>query len=229
MKKYLRVFIAILLVLCCVNLNAYAQEIKLSTNPQEKVVNPGERVMIDIYIDGITGIDEGINTIVGYLEYDKDWISEIEFLGEENWKVTYNDIKDSELYGKFAITTMQNGVKEQQKIATLMVTLKDDLKEGETEVKLNKLVSSDGYESIETDDKVVKLIIKEVENPVKEEQPKEEPKEEQPKEEIKELEDNKENILTGDNIFLYVAIIIVVIFVNVIIIVVLKKKKKDDK
>lgn len=227
MKKYLRVFIIILLGLCCINLNAYAQEIQLSTDPEEKTVEPGETVTIDIYIEEITDIEEGINTIVGYLEYEEDWFSKIEFVGEKDWKVTYNDIKDSELYGKFAITTMQNGVKEQQKIATLMVTLKDDLKEGETEVELNKLVSSDGYNSIETDDKVIKLIIKKTEEPVKEEKPKEEPKEE-----IKEPEkpqENKENILTGDNIYLYVVVIVIVVLINVVILFIIKKRKKDDK
>lgn len=183
-------------------------------------------------IEDIKDIEEGINTIVGYLEYEEDFFDTMDFSGKDKWTVTYNDDQKNELYGKFAITTLQNGILENQQIATLTLKIRDDLSEGETEIKFKNIVSSDGYESISEEDKTVKLIIKneEVDNVInKTENKTDKPTVEENKEQQEENKEEKENILTGDNVFLYVAIIIGVILVNVIIIVVLKKKKKDDK
>ena len=80
----------------------------------------------------ITDINEGINTVVGYIEYEQDLFESFEFLGDNEWTVTYNDNKSSELYGKFALITIQNGVTESTKIANLKLTLKGDLPDGET-------------------------------------------------------------------------------------------------
>lgn len=228
MRKSLIVFIILILSLCILPISSNAQGFVFETDPQEKIVEPGERIEIKLSINNIKDIEEGINTIVGYLEYEEGLFETIDFVGKDKWKVTYNDDKKSKLYGKFAITTLQNGILKDEQIATLNVKLKGNLPDGETEIKFKSISSSDGYNTIGEEDRSVKLIIKNIKSDIKNEEPKDdEPTENKTEEKV----DKPQNIITGDKIFLYIGIIVIAVIVNCIILVILKKNKnnKNDK
>ncbi len=223
MKKKLGIFIILLLSICVFHISSNAQSFTLETDPKEKIVEPGELVEIKLSVRDITDIDEGINTLVGYMEYEEDFFESMEFSGANKWNVTYNDAKKNKLYGKFAITTLQNGILEEEQIATVNLKLKGNLPDGETEIKFKSLTSSDGYNSISEEDRIVKLIIKNPTEEIKEEKPKKEPIANKTEEKV----DKPQNIITGDNIFLYIGIISIVVVVNSIIFVVLKNNKNN--
>lgn len=223
MRKSLKVFIILILSLCIFPVISNAQGFVFKTDPEEKIVEPGENIEIKLSINDIKDIEEGINTIVGYIEYEEGLFETIDFAGKDKWKVTYNNDKKNKLYGKFAITTLQNGILEDEQIATLNVKLKGNLPDGKTEIKFKSISSSDGYNTISEDDRIVKLIIKNIESDVKNEEPKNEPKDE-PKNEDNE---KPQDILTGDNIYVYFAIIGVALIVIVVAFIILNNKNKD--
>lgn len=225
MKKNVRVFFMLLICLFGLSINSYAQSFNLKANPEEKIVAPGETVEIELNLENITDIDEGINTVVGHLEYEQDLFEAFEFLGDNEWTVTYNDDKSSELYGKFAVITIQNGVTENSKIANLKLTLKGNLSDGETEIKFKNIVSSDGFSSINTDDKKVKLIIK---NVVKDEN-NSKLSEKDIKSENGAINQIIRNIRTGDNVYIYIGIFLLAVVGIVIIVIIKKTKSKKDK
>lgn len=234
MKKCIKVFVILLFTMLVMNVKVYAQSFNFKVEPEEKIVTPGESVEIELSVTDIADIQEGINTIVGYLEYEEELFDSIEFIGDDNWEVTYNNIESNSLYGKFAIVSIQNGIEEDSKVATLKVKLKGSLPNGETEILFNNLVSSDGYTSIKTEDKKVKLIIKNatkedknISNTINESGGK-----------VSFTENTKvaiativQNIKTGDNIFAYVIILVVAVILVIAIIIIRKKSKnkKEDK
>lgn len=223
MRKSLIVFIILILSLCVLPINSNAQGFVFKTEPEEKIVEPGESIEIKLSINDIKDIEEGINTIVGYLEYEENLFETIDFVGKDKWKVTYNDDEKNKLYGKFAITTLQNGILKDEQIATLNVKLKGNLPDGETEIKFKSISSSDGYNIVNEEDRIVKLIIKNIESDVKNEEPKNEPKDE-PKNEDNE---KPQDISTGDNIYVYFAIIGVALIVVFVTFIILKNKNKN--
>lgn len=223
MNKKIRIFaITVLLIINVLSVKSYAnQSFNFKPSPEEKIVSPGETVEIEINLDDIKEISEGINTVVGYMQYEENLFENIEFVGQNEWEVTYNNKENNELYGKFAIVTLQNGIEENTRIATLKMKLKGSLPNGETEIKFSKLVSSDGYNSINAEDKKVKLKIV---NTVRESGGDFSGDGKIDKQALVRI---IQNIRTGDNILIYVAILGVAVGAIVVIKVIKGKNKKD--
>lgn len=226
MNQKIRIFaITLLFIIVIFNVKSYAvQSFNFRPSPEEKVVSPGETVEIEISLEDITEITEGINTVVGYMQYEDNLFENIEFVGEDKWEVTYNNKKNSDLYGKFAIITLQNGIESNTKIATLKLKLKGSLPNGETEIKFSKLASSDGFNSIDTEDKKVKLIIA---NIVEERGGSDFSSD--GKIDTQAVVKIIQNIATGDNIIIYVSILGVAALVIIVIKIIKGKNKKEDK
>lgn len=226
MKKKIRIFaITMLMMISILNVKSYAvQSFNFKPSPEEKIVSPGETVEIELNVEDINEISEGINTVVGNMQYEENLFENIKFSGENNWEVTYNDKKNSELYGKFAIVTLQNGIEKNEKVATLKMKLKGSLPNGETEIIFSKLVSSDGFNSINTEDKKVKLIIS---NTIKENGGGDFSSD--GKIDKQAVVRMIQNIRTGDNIIIYVALLGVAVGAIAIVKIIKKKNKKENK
>lgn len=74
---------------------------------------------------------------------------------KNDWKVTYNNKN-----GKFLTSKIIEGIKEEQEILLIKLKVRDDLKEGETEVKLQEITSNDGVNLVSDGNKSIKIKIK---------------------------------------------------------------------
>lgn len=174
--------ISMLLIFRQENFTAKAQKInangdsdKLSfdllVTPEVAKVKSGETVEISIDLSQINVGENGLNSIVGNLKYDEKLFDSMTFVGSENisndgntkdttkWNVELNQIKDSDLYGKFCIYTMKEGVKDNQNVAKISLKLKENLKPQTTKVIFENLESSDGKVEVPDDNRVVTIII----------------------------------------------------------------------
>ncbi len=231
MKKFITSLLIVMIIAISFSVISQAMSFDFIPDPTEKVVYPGDTVEIKLNVKNIKDIEEGINTIVGFMDYEEEYFSSMEFEGNDKWGVTYNDRTKSDLYGKFAITTMRNGVKQDEKVATLTLKLKDNLQEGETEIHFTKLVSSDGENSIEEDNRTVRLIVRQKPAGQTDDNTKEEQKDTPQGTTKQETKKNQTSTgaKTGDKILFFVGVIVVAILVWAIAFVVTKKKDKEDK
>ena len=176
--------------------------------PEEKRVKAGETVTVAISAEDIDVGEEGINSIVGYLGYNEELFDSVEIKtpAESRWRIELNKDKNHSLYGKFCLYTMQEGITDNQEIATMTLKLKDDLKPQTTKVTFTNLASSDGEYEVLEEDRAVTLIIYEEGQPVPEEpvEPEEPAKPEEPKE-----------VKTGDKIAVMAVIFVLAVILNV--------------
>lgn len=197
----------------------------LIASPEETRVKAGETVIVTLSLADINVGENGLNNVIGYLGYNEALFDEVKIYaggpeelakgeGTTKWEIEINRIKNHSLYGKFCIFTMQEGVKENQDIATLIFKLKDDLKPQTTKVTFTNLESSDGNVSIKEDDREVTIIIYEDAPVIPEEPVQPEP------------EEPKQPVQTGDvKTFWIIALLVVTIIVNVIAFAKTKKNK----
>ena len=126
----------------------------LITSPDEIRAKAGDTVTFDLSVADISVGEEGLNSIVGELNYNEALFENMEVQGIKNanqqysgladWEVELNKVKTSPLYGKFCIYTMREGITENQKIVKMTLKLKSDLKPQTTEIKFTNIESSDG-------------------------------------------------------------------------------------
>ncbi len=195
-------------------------------NPTEKRVKAGETVTIAFSAENINAGENGINSIVGWLDYDQSVFDSMEFVGISNernaWNVELNQIEGHKLFGKFCIYTLNEGTTENENIAKMTLKLKDNLKPMVTEIKFTKLASSDGNIEIEEQNRSVKLIIYDEEQVIEDDVPEEEINDE----EQKIVEEEKGTVKTGDlTISLAIILISIALIINVCILVKSKKTK----
>ena len=101
--------------------------------------------------------EKGINVIEGYIEYDEDVIESIEIIDENQWQMTYNNDKTSELYGKFLSKKNIEGTKENEKIAKIKLKIKDKISKTTSQIKIKEITSNDGEKLINIGEKIVNL------------------------------------------------------------------------
>ena len=84
----------------------------------------------------------GINVIEGFIDYDKNAIDDIS-IKDCDWNFTYNSDEKSDLYGKFILVNQTKNVKDDEKVLTLNIKLKDKTKLKSTKVILKDITSND--------------------------------------------------------------------------------------
>lgn len=146
-------------------------------SPEETKTKAGETVILTLSVADISAGENGINSIVGFLDYNESLFETVEFQGINSgnqsdgntnnsvlngWNIEVNRIKGHELYGKFCIYTLQEGVKENQDVVKITLKLKSDLAPQTTEVNFTNLVSSDGVYEIAEEDRTAVIIIEDV-------------------------------------------------------------------
>lgn len=201
----------------------------LLASPEETRVKAGETVLVTLSLDEINMGKEGMNSIVGFLGYNEDLFESMEIYagGPEEltkatnnnantpWNVVLNRIKSHKLYGKFCIYTEQEGVTENQDVATLIFKLKDNLKPQTTKVTFKNLASSNGDVAVDEDDREVIIIIYEDE-PTPDPEPTPEPDQE-PTPDPEPIPPATDSPQTGDSKFIYIIITLVLtILLNIV-------------
>lgn len=221
-KKRVILFLIIMIILNITN-RSNATSFTFEAEANKKEVVAGEEILVEMNISDIDMGQHGINVIEGILEYDEDFFTSMEFVQENDWETIYND-EDGERKGKFLITKMTEGVKVQEVVGNIKFKIREDITQGEGQIKIKEIKSNDGEKLVNQGERIITIKIKNQENI---EEPKEEIKEENDK-----LEADKEEILitnnvkTGDNIIFVISIMFIAIIANIIII---KVRKRDER
>ena len=191
--------------------------------PDYQKKRAGETAEIKLRIKNIDMGDVGLNNVVGYLSYDEALFDEVNIEGIGDWHFERNQDKNHEMYGKFVIYNMSEGVTEGQDVADITLKIKEDVKPQRTEVKITNLQSSDGNEKVEVSDETAVIdILKALPKPPAQDQTDTEIPEEPVKaDEAREVIVNNPtySIKTGDDIMLLTAMLAVAtIALNIMVI-----------
>lgn len=229
---------AIMLIMVIGNISySEASSFSFNAHAEKTDVTPGEEVIIDMSISDIDIGEHGINVVEGILEYDEGFFSSMELVNQNDWEITYNNI-EGERKGKFLTAKMVEGVKAKETIGKIKLKVREDITEGESQLKIKTIQSNDGENVIDEGERIITIRIKNVEeNPDATDKPQGNPEnsgdketntpqntmQENVKEEVKELE----NVNTGDNIMIVIAIITSVVVVNVVVVFVKRWKDKE--
>ena len=194
MKRKIGVLIFIIVMIIGIANYSQASSFNLDISADKTEIEAGEEIEINVKLTNIDMGEKGINIVEGTLEYDKDFIESIQLEGINEWKKVYNSEK-----GKFVFDKMSEGIKEEESISSIKIKIKENAKQGETQIKIKDIKSNDGENLVGTGDKVITL-------------------------KISNINKEKENVRTGDNILLVLGLIIAIIMINVIITKVRKTK-----
>ena len=183
---------------------------------------------ISLNLSDIDMGEHGINVVEGYLKYEDSFFSAMEMVDKNDWKVTYNNKN-----GKFLTSKIIEGIKEEQEILLIKLKVRDDLKEGETEVKLQEITSNDGVNLVSDGNKSIKIKIKGNNSKDNSENNSENNKEsnqntnEEDEKQINKEEQNimRQNVRTGDTIAYIVGAVAIIIGINLAI---LKLKTRKE-
>ena len=152
-KQIIGIFAIFMMFVTSINASSY----DLSVNPENIKAKMGDTLEIEINLKDIDMGEKGINVIEGYIEYDEDVIESIEIIDENQWQMTYNNDKKSELYGKFLSKKNIEGTKENEKIAKIKLKIKDKISKTTSQVKIKEITSNDGEKLINIGEKIVNL------------------------------------------------------------------------
>lgn len=152
-KQIIGMFAIFMMFVTSINASSY----DLSVNPENIKAKMGDTLEIEINLKDIDMGEKGINVIEGYIEYDEDVIESIEIIDENQWQMTYNNDKKSELYGKFLSKKNIEGTKENEKIAKIKLKIKDKISKTTSQIKIKEITSNDGEKLINIGEKIVNL------------------------------------------------------------------------
>ena len=134
-KQVIGIFAIFMMFVTSINASSY----DLSVNPENIKAKMGDTLEIEINLKDIDMGEKGINVIEGYIEYDEDVIESIEIIDENQWQMTYNNDKTSELYGKFLSKKNIEGTKENEKIAKIKLKIKDKISKTTSQPKTKRV------------------------------------------------------------------------------------------
>ena len=152
-KQVIGIFAIFMMFVTSINASSY----DLSVNPENIKAKMGDTLEIEINLKDIDMGEKGINVIEGYIEYDEDVIESIEIIDENQWQMTYNNDKKSELYGKFLSKKNIEGTKGNEKIAKIKLKIKDKISKTTSQIKITEITSNDGETLINIGEKTINL------------------------------------------------------------------------
>lgn len=152
-KQIIGIFAIFMIFVTSINASSY----DLSVNPENIKAKMGDTLEIEINLKDIDMGEKGINVIEGYIEYDEDVIESIEIIDENQWQMTYNNDKKSELYGKFLSKKNIEGTKGNEKIAKIKLKIKDKISKTTSQIKIKEITSNDGEKLINIGEKTINL------------------------------------------------------------------------
>lgn len=190
-----------------------------------------KKIEISLTLSDLGDYPNGINVVSGKLRYDSDIFENISFTGMNNWTCAYNNEKGNDKEGKFILMTTSGNVKADTEVAKIKLTLKPDINNLQTKIKIQQIETSYQSEKIKAEDKEFNFIIadntlKLAENTNEEEQKKTETKVENVSEKNDTLAEKKSNQTRW--IGLILSIILLVILVILIIIIIKRRGKNEN-
>ena len=210
-----------------------ASSFTFNAHADKTEVTPGEEVIVEMNVSDIDMGKYGINVVEGILEYDESFFSSMELVNENDWKITYNN-EEGERKGKFLTLKMAEGVKGEEIIGKIKLKVREDITEGEGQIKIKNILSNDGESLIDEGERIITVIIKKIDTSNKPNTPNEpegtpgEGKDINIPQESTTQYEKVENVDTGDNIKVVIGIIAGVVLVNIGIVFVNKKRDKKE-
>lgn len=160
--KIIGMIISIIMLLSTTIYAAEEGTFKASATASTTKLKPEEEVTITVAVSDINMGENGINTLEGFIEYDKTIFEEIKSSSLQslnNWTTTYND-ESGDLNGKFLAVNLSSGVKENTQIFTVKFKVKKDIeKTTSTKINFKNLTSNDGTNLVNAGTKVVELTV----------------------------------------------------------------------
>ncbi len=161
-KALICVIIAIMLITAMsINTTTLAVGFKFAMSASATTVKPGNEVTITMAISDIDLGENGMNTLEGVLDYDRnifEGVKSSDITTQNGWVVTYND-EETGLNGKFLATKTGTGVKENQTLATIKLKVKENVSNQTTTVTIKDIATNDGTNLVEETDKTVSIKI----------------------------------------------------------------------
>ena len=234
--KFKNIMIVItIMVMMIIGKASWSMASSFSFNAQadKTEVTPGEEVIVEMSVSDIDMGKHGVNVVEGILEYDKSFFSSMELLNENDWKITYNS-EQGERQGKFLTLKMAEGVKGEETIGKIKLKVREDITEGEGQIKIKNILSNDGESLIDDGERIITIVIKKTDTsnkPNTPNVPEGTPGDGKDKNILQESTtqyEKVENADTGDNIKVVIGIIAGVVLVNIGIVFVNKKRDKKE-
>ena len=120
-----------------------------------KKLEPGKEFSINVNMNHFYNIGEGIVTLAGQLEYDKNIIDRLEIVGQNEWELKNNSLNEENL--KFVIEN-DNRITEDSGMLKIKFKVKDSITEAtQTTIKVKEVTASGGYGAIGTKDAEVEI------------------------------------------------------------------------
>ena len=150
---FLTMFILILLTPSAVFGVSFSGKMEANTNE----IKAGEELEIKFYLQDFVDIKDGINAYKATLDYDDNIFENVEL----------EDFKSQNLWEEFLynesthefVAIKKAGSKEKEEVVTLKLKAKNEIKAGETTIKIKNIVASEGKEDIMANDVEVKLAV----------------------------------------------------------------------
>ena len=159
-SKISYIFLIFVLTIGILITNVQAAEdlsFKVTLTPTTVEAKKADEITITFKVSDINMGNEGINTIEGILDYDKNIFEEVNSSAIENlngWSMTYND-ENTNMNGKF-LAVKFNGEKNDTDIFKIKLKIKSSIDElTETQIKFKGITSNDGVELVNIGDKIV--------------------------------------------------------------------------
>lgn len=229
MAKKKTCFLLIIIMILGIHIKAWAFDLDTSVNTQ---MLKEKKIEISLTLSDLGDYPNGINVVSGKLRYDSDVFENISFTGMNNWTCAYNNEKGNDKEGKFILMTTAGNVKVDTEVAKIELTLKPDINNLQTKIKIEQIETSYQSEKIKTEEKEFKFIIVNdkielaEDNKKKEDQEIKETQVEDASEEKDVLAEKKATQIRW--IFLILSIILLVILVILIIIINIKRRGKNE-
>ena len=210
MQKKRIFLILIFLMILVINRAVFAFDLNINVNPEKTEQNT---INIILQASDLGENPEGINALSGKLIYDSNVFDKVDFKGKNNWSAIYNNEEGNDNRGKFVLITTSGNITEDTDVANIELTLKSDLNNVQTQIKVENIQTSYQSNRIQVSDKNINIEInnnniKIVENKTNE----------------KVTEERK-----NYNIYILSGAIIVICIVLVILIIKKKEKRTNEK
>lgn len=228
MQKKKICFLLIIILMLGIHIDTLAFDLDTSVNTQ---ILEEKKIEISLTLSDLEDYTNGINVVSGKLRYDADVFENISFTGMNNWTCAYNNEKGNDNEGKFLLMTTAGNVKADTEVAKIKLTLKSDINNLQTKIKIQEIETSYQSEKIKTEDKEFNFII--VENAIELAENNKEEKQKTTEIEVENVSE-KNDILTEKKAnlnrwSLLILIIIILVILIILIIIKIKRRERNEK
>ena len=154
-KKVLLIFIISFFSIGITSEVVFASSFSSKITIDKKEIREGDEVEVTLSFNNFKDIKKGINSFKGKLDYDNNVFEKVTI---DNMKALNNweSLLFNEKINEF-ITIHKNGVNQKEDVLKLRLKVKYGVLAGQTNIKVENIVASDGKKDITTEDLSIKL------------------------------------------------------------------------